>query len=273
MAELRTRQGIAGDYRDARIRGEAAAMRRYQNEEACHVLLAILEQLAADEQSFVHEIALKGGILMAGELGSARTSADIDATTGRGRRIDAARVVEDLRRAGRAFRLRLEGDPDRTTGGMIVRFRFDSLTDGGTAKLEISVREDLVFAVRDAIFDVTEMGLTPFTVPAVAQVELVAEKLRALAQRAQPRDLFDLHLYLTDSGWHFRPADLRHAVDIKLAVTRYKRWKPGLWKSNLAEIEAAWEATMPAWIEPSRLPPFGQVVENVARSLRALKLD
>jgi hypothetical protein len=56
-------------------------MRRYQNEEARFVLLAILERLAADERSFVHGIALKGGILMAGELHSARSSADMDATT------------------------------------------------------------------------------------------------------------------------------------------------------------------------------------------------
>lgn len=85
-------------------------------------------------------------------------------------------------------------------GGHIVRFRFDSLTDAGSAKLEVSVREDLVFAVRDAVFDVSELGLQPFTLHAVAQVELVAEKLRTLVQRAQPRDLFDLHLNQGKSG-------------------------------------------------------------------------
>ncbi len=178
MADQRTRDAIAADYQAARDRGDAAAMRRYQNEEACFVLLAILERLAADARSFVHGVALKGGILMAGELRSARSSADIDATTGRGRRVDPDQVVEDLRRAGRAFGLRLESEPDRTLGGLIVRFRFDSLTDAGTAKLEVSIREDLVFAVRDALFDVSELGLQPFTLPAVTEVELVAEKLR-----------------------------------------------------------------------------------------------
>jgi hypothetical protein len=101
MADARDRQAIAGDYRAARDRSDAAAMRRYQNEEACFALLAIRERLAADDRSFVHEIALKGGILMAGELRSARSSSDIDATTGQGRRIDPDRVVADLRRAGR----------------------------------------------------------------------------------------------------------------------------------------------------------------------------
>lgn len=273
MADARDREAIADDYRDARDRSDAAAMRRYQNEEACFVLLAILERLAADDRSFVHEIALKGGILMAGELRSARSSADIDATTGHGRRIDPGRVVADLRRAGREFGTRLDDEPDRTLGGLIVQFRFDSLTDAGTAKLEVSVREDLVFAVRDAFFDVSDLGLQPFTVPAVAQSELVAEKLRALVQRAQPRDLFDLHLYLTDSGWHLDPAELRQAVDAKLALTRHKRWKPGLWRSNLDVIRAEWETTMLAWVEPDRLPSIGEVIDAVARQLRSLHID
>lgn len=273
MADARNRQAIANDYREARDRSDVAAMRRYQNEEACFVLLAILERLAADDRSFVHEIALKGGILMAGELRSARSSADIDATTGQGRRIDADRVVADLRRAGREFGVRLDADPDRTLGGLIVHFRFDSLTDAGSAKLEVSVREDLVFAVRDAFFDVSDLGLQPFTVPALAQVELVAEKLRSLVQRAQPRDLFDLHLYLAESGWHLDPAELRQGVDAKLAITRHKRWRPDLWRMNLGEIEAAWETTMAAWVEPERLPPFDRVVAEVARRLRSLRLD
>jgi predicted nucleotidyltransferase component of viral defense system len=273
MAEQRTREAIAADYQAARHRGDAAAMRRYQNEEACFVLLAILERLAADDASFVHSIALKGGILMAGELRSARSSADIDATTGRGRRVDPDKVVEDLRRAGRGFALRLDGEPDRTLGGLIVQFRFDALTDSGTAKLEVSVREDLVFAVRDAFFDVSELGLEPFTVPAVAEVELVAEKLRTLVQRAQPRDLFDLHLYLVDSGWHLKPDELRQAVDAKLAITRHKRWRPGLWRLNLGDIEALWESTMTAWVDPKRLPAFDQVVFDVAQRLRSLRLE
>ena len=273
MADARDRQAIATDYREARDRSDVAAMRRYQNEEACFVLLAILERLAADDRSFVHEIALKGGILMAGELRSARSSADIDATTGQGRRIDPDRVVADLRHAGREFGVRLDGDPDRTLGGLIVHFRFDSLTDAGSAKLEVSVREDLVFAVRDAYFDVSDLGLQPFTVPAVAQVELVAEKLRALVQRAQPRDLFDLHLYVAESGWHLDPAELRQAVDAKLALTRLKRWRAGSWRVNLESIRAAWEPTMSSWIEPSHLPAFDEVVDVVARQLRFLRLD
>ena len=114
MAETRSREAIAADYQAAREASDMAAMRRIQNEEACLVLLAILERLAVEPASFIHHVALN---------------------------------------------VRLDGEPDRTQGGLIVHFRFDSLTDAGTAKLEVSVREDLVFAVRDALFDVSELGL------------------------------------------------------------------------------------------------------------------
>jgi len=273
MAEPRTRRAVAEDYQAARAVGDAAAMRRFQNEEACLVLLVVLGRLAADPGSFIHEVVLKGGILMAGELRSPRSSADIDATTGRHRRIEPGRLVEELRHAGREFNLRQDGGADRTPGGTIVHVRFDSLTDAGSAKLEVSVREDPVLAVRDALFDMAELGIAPFTLPALAEVELVAEKLRTLVQRAQARDLFDLRLYLVDSGWHLDPADLRMAVDAKLAITRHRRWRPGLWRANLDEIEPAYESTMTGWVDPAVLPPFDELVRDVARRLRELRLD
>lgn len=273
MAEERTRRAIANDYQAARLATDVTTMRRLQNEEACFVLLTVLQRLSADPRTFIHEVALKGGILMAGELRSPRSSADIDATAGRQRRIDPERIVADLRRAGREFAMRPDGEVDRTPGGAVVHLRFDSLTDAGTAKLEVSVREDLIFSARDALFDVADLGLEAFTLPALAQAELVAEKLRALVQRAQPRDLFDLHLYLVESGWHLGPADLRTAVDAKLAITRHRRWKPGLWRLNLEEIEQEWTATMANWIEPQSLPPFQEVAKGVTRRLRQLKLD
>lgn len=107
----------------------------------------------------------------------------------------------------------------------------------------------------------------------MAKVELVAEKLRALVQRAQPRDLFDLRLYLVDSDWHLDPADLRRAVDAKMALTRHRRWRPGLWRLNLEAIERSWDATLTSWLDPALLPSFADAVEDVAHRLRELRLD
>jgi len=273
MADPRGREQIAADYQRARGARDQDAMRRYQNEEACFVLLSLLERLAAEKSSFIHRIALKGGILMAGELHSPRTSADIDATAGHMQRLEPDQVVADLRRAGRAFNMRADREPEQTSGGLIVHLRFDSLTDAGTAKLEISIREDLTFAVRDAFFDVSGLGIAPFEVPAVAQVELVAEKIRTVVQRAQPRDLFDLRFYLVESGWTLNPRELRKAIDAKLALTRYKRWRPDLWRNNIDAIGALWHETLVAWIDPSRLAAFDTVLNDVARRMRELHLD
>ena len=78
---------------------------------------------------------------------------------------------------------------------------------------------------------------------------------------------------MTRSGWHLDPADLRRAVDAKLALTRHRRWRSGLWRLNLEAIERAWDETMGSWVDPSRLPPFTNTIEDVARRLRELRLD
>ena len=272
MPDFRSREAIAADYRDARGRGDTKGMSRFQNEEACLVLLSVLEVLAQDEDSFVHTVAIKGGILMAGELRSPRASADIDATSGDQMRVDVDRVAREIVRAGREFAMRLDSEPERTTGGDTIHLAFDSLTDRGIAKFEISVREDLVFNVRDAIIDLTEIGLAVFTVPAVAKVELVAEKLRCLVQRAQPRDLFALRLYLVDSDWQFDPRELRQAVEAKLATTRLKRWSSDAWRVHLEEIEPLWEPTLLEWVSPDHLPSFEDAVRDVEGRLRQLGL-
>jgi len=272
VARRHTVDDIALDYQSARDRGDRDAMARLQNQEACLVLLTVMEQLAANPDSFIHEVAVKGGILMAGELRSPRTSADIDLTSGHLKRVDLRRVAREVREAGRAFRVRSDGEPERTQGGDLIRLAFESLTDGGTAKLEISIRENLVFAVRNAVFDVSDLGLMPFELPALAEVELVAEKLRALVQRAQPRDLYDLWLYLTESSWSLDHRDLARAVEAKLGTTRHKRWRDGLWKTHLGEIERLWSPTLVEWIEPDQIPDFDETVAVVAGRMRELRL-
>lgn len=273
MAGRRSLDEIERDFREARQRNDGATLARLRNEEACVVLLTILGRLAVDESTFIHEVALKGGILMAGELRSPRASADIDATTGQMRRIDDQRIVEELRAVGRDLGVRQRDATTRTPGGSIIHLSFESRTDRGIAKLEVSVREDLVFAVRDAFFDVGDIGLNAFSLPALAEVEIVGEKIRTLVQRAQPRDLFDLRLQLTDAGWHLDPADLRRAVDAKLSITKHKRWKAGLWRNHLDEIENSWTAVLVEWIEPERIPDFNETVEVVAKRMRELGLD
>jgi len=126
VAEPRTVVGIARDYQAARDAGDHDGMARFQNQEACLVLLTVLERLASDPGSFIHEVALKGGILMAGELRSPRTSADVDLTSGLLKRVDTDRVTREIREAGRRFRVRADGEPERTAGGEVIHLSFES---------------------------------------------------------------------------------------------------------------------------------------------------
>jgi predicted nucleotidyltransferase component of viral defense system len=272
MSDGRTLDDIFDDFEAVRRHGDRIEMARLRNEETCYVLLGLLERLAADPESFVHRIALKGGILMAGELGSPRVSADIDATSGYKKRIDPEEIVRGVRHAGLEFGVEPDGRPERLRGGITVPLRYDSRLKGGTAKLEISVREDPVFAVREALFCPEPFDIRPFTVPAIAEVELVAEKIRALTQRAQPRDLFDLWYYLVRSGWHLDSRNLREALDAKLALTRTKRWSRELWRAHLDDIEPKYGEVLLQWISAERLPAFDEVVAEIAAGLRALRL-
>ena len=121
---------------------------------------------------------------------------------------------------------------------------FDGMCDTGPAKIEISLRENLVLAVREATFDVGRYGLEPFTALALDAHELVAEKLRTLYQRAQPRDLSDLWFYLTETGVHLEPATLRRAADAKFELTRARGYRSGTWQEHLGEIETTWSGTL-----------------------------
>ncbi len=267
----RTLDDIARDYRAVQGRQDRAVQERLRNEEACHVLLGLLRALVADESSFIHRVAVKGGILIRGELRSPRASADIDLTAGRMRSIDPTAVVADVSRVGQPWSLRPNGFEERS-GNTTVSFTFASRTNSGPVKVEISAREDPVFELRHALFNLGDLGIEPFSVSALSEVELVAEKLRALSQRAQPRDLFDLHLYLVDAGWHLDPGSLRHAADVKFAQTRHRRWKWESWQLHLAEIEERWEGVLLAWVEPQRIPPFSTTLDDVRERLRQLRM-
>jgi hypothetical protein len=56
-------------------------------------------------------------------------------------------------------------------------------------------------------------------------------------------------------------------------LTRYHRWRPGLWRNNIDAIKEAWEDSLVSWIDPQRLPTFNAVLDEVTRRLRELQLD
>ena len=62
-------------------------------------------------------------------------------------------------------------------------------------------------------------------------------------------------------------------MDAKLPITKYRKWKAGLWRNHLSAIETNWRAVLEEWIEPDWIPDFDETVEVVARRMRELGLD
>jgi hypothetical protein len=68
-------------------------------------------------------------------------------------------------------------------------------------------------------------------------------------------------------------ADLRSVVDAKLAITRHRKWRNGLWREHSGEIEDLWTPVLVEWIDPDQIPLFDSAVDAVARRMRQLQLD
>lgn len=271
---VRTADTIASEYRQA-LRDDANdAARHLLQEEAALVLLDILGHLSDDRSSFVHEVALKGGALMLGELGSPRFSSDLDFTRGyRASGVDPDSMTDEIERCGRAYAFRVI-DVQRNRYSVVLMLTYQSRCTGSRqpSKVEVSLREDPVAAVRQAEIDPTRWGLAPFSVNALDPHDLVAEKLRTLYQRAQPRDLYDTWFYLHKSGFHLDPLTLRLALDAKFKVTRIGKYRDGAWCEHLDEIAGVWDVTLSAVLDRSDILVMDDAVNAIASRLAALRI-
>lgn len=150
------------------------------------VLTEIIFHLAqVPEQSLV----LKGGQALRHIYGSGRLSKDVDYVSSR--RLDFAALRQHL--SIRYPRLRLPSQPAGPTRyGLTVRpiAYTGPLNVPGTVEVEISYREDAVLEPRPMLYQ--SPFRDPFPVAVMDLHEMVAEKVRALYQRGNPRDLFDL---------------------------------------------------------------------------------
>ena len=109
------------------------------------------------------------------------------------------------------------------------------------------------------------------TVLAYALEEIVVEKLVALSDRArtEPRDLYDLWYLLGSTD--MRIAEMRRALDAKLALR--ERAAAGLEQAISAKQERLrrlWDARLAH--QMSTLPPFDLVFREVMRAVRAGRL-
>jgi predicted nucleotidyltransferase component of viral defense system len=160
-----------------------------------YLLVSIAAQL---EDDFEGALCFKGGFVLRHVHGQRRLSLDIDATRHNPpkNKLDAVEVRRSIGRAGRGlFRVRV-AEPQTNTGASLDfdRVAYRGPLGAGQVAVEVSYREAVVL-------DPVQAAIGPpffesFEVPVMAPDEIVAEKLRTLAQRRRPTDLSDIAFLL-----------------------------------------------------------------------------
>jgi len=125
-----------------------------------------------------------------------------------------------------------------------------------TTSLDVMIDEYVAFDSvnhRHSYQDVTEFGLTAYS-----REEIFAEKLRALYQRSQARDYYDLYRMISEANIDdsvVLPAFIRKCEHDSLDIDL----RDGLPRGKRDEIRNSWQNTLPDLV--TDLPGFGPVYE------------
>ncbi|MBX0296706.1 nucleotidyl transferase AbiEii/AbiGii toxin family protein [Haloarcula nitratireducens] len=134
-----------------------------------------------------------------------------------------------------------------------------------TTSLDVMIDEHVAFASVDHLHsyeDVPEFELTAYSLE-----EIFAEKLRALYQRSQARDYYDLYRMITESD-----------IDDSVIVPAFTRkcehdgldidLRDGLPREKREELREGWQNTLPDLV--ADLPEFGSVYDTLENYIGSL---
>ncbi len=158
-------------------------------------------------ETFGDGLCFKGGFVLRHVYGHERFSRDIDATriNPPKSKLDATEVSEAIRGASVRNFLTLNPRRPATDSGRSLDFddiRYTGPIGSGQVSVEVSYREDVIDG--PALAPIGAPYYEPFQIPVMRLDEIVAEKLRTLAQRRRPTDLSDLAMVF-----------LEHTIDDK----------------------------------------------------------
>jgi predicted nucleotidyltransferase component of viral defense system len=205
-------------------------------------------------------LCFKGGFVLRHVYGHERFSKDIDATRVNPpkNKLDSEQVAETIKRAGIKNLLTLNPGQPATDSGRSLDFdnvRYRGPLGRGQVSVEVSYREDVI--EEPQIVRIGPPYFEPFDIPVLPLDEIVAEKLRALAQRVRPTDLSDLAMILLRD--EVDPTRVRYLVTKKFELVRPGD-QVGRIASNIAEMATEYEAGIeavapdaPAYLDASRL--------------------
>jgi predicted nucleotidyltransferase component of viral defense system len=160
-------------------------------------LLTITAGLITD---FPGQLVFKGGFVLRHAFGILRFSKDVDATRDRPpkHKFDAAEVADSIRRAGIGDQVRFDPREPATDSARSLDFDRVGVTGAlispADVQVEVSYRESVVdpplkVAIGAPYYE-------PFAIDTMQPHEIVAEKLRTLAQRSRATDLADIAVVL-----------------------------------------------------------------------------
>jgi len=216
------------------------------------------------------QFILKGGQALRHIYRSPHLSKDVDFVATRRIEFEDLPSLMDIRYP----RLRVPDAPAGLTrrGFKLDPIQYRSITAGGgqdNIAIEISFREDLVLAPDTKTFE--SHFLKPFPVQVLNVNEMVAEKCRALYQRGNPRDLYDLW-YLFGGGGQVAEIDSDQVAE--LIPMKFKRefvasgWDYARLYGRMLEEEKTWSTLADLIPDP---PPFDEAMDLVQKALRFLK--
>jgi predicted nucleotidyltransferase component of viral defense system len=228
------------------------------------VLTEIIHSYATGD--LADQLVLKGGQALRHVHGSPRLSTDVDYVARRRLDFDELRAALNIRYP----RLTVPGEPvGRTQRGFKVTpitYR-GPLGNSDRVELKVSFRDDLVLppdtvAYQSPFYD-------PFPVMVMRIEEMVAEKLRALYQRGNPRDLYDLWFIFTSPAIAVEAAGvvdlLSRKFDPEFVASGWNRERL---YARIEQQATQWDRLL-SGVAPDR-PPYEEALLEVQRALRFL---
>jgi predicted nucleotidyltransferase component of viral defense system len=213
-------------------------------------------------------LCFKGGFVLRHVHGHERFSKDIDATriNPPKHKLDSSEVADVIRDAGVRNLMTLTPGRPATDSGRSMDFdnvRYSGPLGKGTVSVEVSYREDVVEEP-----DMVVVGAPyyePFPIPVMKLAEIVAEKLRALAQRDRPSDLADLAMILRRTSIDQRR--VRAIAGRKFELVRAGDHRARI-EDTIARLAVRYDEAVGA--VASDAPPYAVAAEAVLGRLSAL---
>lgn len=228
------------------------------------VLTGLIHALATGPLS--EQLVLKGGQALRHVHGSERLSKDADYVARRRVEFDDLRTALQIRQP----RISVPEAPEGRTGhGFRVRpIAYRGLLGiPGTVEVEVSFRQDLVLAPRIAAFH--SPFREPFPILVMDIQEMVCEKLRALYQRGNPRDLYDLWFITKQPSITLDPDTIVQLLPEKFRPPLVRGgWDRARLYERMEGNAGAWRETLKA-VAPNH-PDYDEALRSVQRALRFL---